>query len=533
MPGKQTSKRLFSGVMLVMHVYRPYNDDKDEFLCLMKNRLPAAGSEGKKICAILKSNHFYQTKNGDYRSLGFFVKYERDYMKNRNFILLLLIMLLFCAGCSDRTKKEEMPTTVTVWHVYGGQADSPLNDLIDQFNQTVGKEQKINVQVTSVSNTNTIHELVLASANGEPGASELPDLFISYPKTVMALPDDSILVDYRDYFSEEELSAFIPAFVEEGIINERLLILPVAKSTEIMFINQTIFDRFSQATGVTIEDLGTWEGLYKAAEIYAAWTDAQTPDIQGDAKSLFVHDYYFNYFQVGAESLGENFFRGDELAFGPAFQRAWEPLAQAAIQGGVWLKGGYATESIRTGDSIVSVASSASILYYSDVVTYPDNTSENITIISRPCPVFENGEKMVMQRGAGFCTVRSTPERERAAVTFLKWLTEPEHNVEFVTQTGYMPVTQAAFDNELPKAIEGLESAKYASLYQAYLDTQENYEFYVPPQLETYLSLEMALEDHVRAQLALGRKDYLDAGETGLEQISREHFQIFREIMER
>ena len=27
-------------------------------------------------------------------------------------------------------EKEEMPTTITVWHVYGGQTDSPLNDLI-------------------------------------------------------------------------------------------------------------------------------------------------------------------------------------------------------------------------------------------------------------------------------------------------------------------------------------------------------------------------------------------------------------------
>ena len=426
-----------------------------------------------------------------------------------------------------------MPTTITVWHVYGGQADSPLNDLIEQFNQTVGKEQKINVQVTSVSNTNTIHELVLSAANEEPGASELPDLFISYPKTVMALPDDSILVDYRDYFTEDELSAFLPAFLEEGTVHDRLVVLPVAKSTEIMFINKTIFDRFSQATGVTIEDLDTWEGLFQAAEIYAAWTDAQTPDVPGDAKSMFVHDYYFNYFQVGAESLGEDFFQGDKLAFGPTFERAWETLARAALQGGVWLKGGYATESIRTGDSIVSVASSASILYYSDVVTYPDNTSEDITIISRPCPVFEDGEKLVMQRGAGFCTVRSTPEREQAAVTFLKWLTEPEHNVEFVTRTGYMPVTKTAFEQELPKAIEGLESAKYASLYQAYLDTQANYEFYVPPQLETYLSLETTLEDQVRAQLALGRQEYLEAGETGLDQISLERFQAFREIMER
>lgn len=447
--------------------------------------------------------------------------------------LLTGLVLLSCAGCAAAPKKEETPTTITVWHVYGGQTDSPLNDLIDKFNQTVGKEQQINVQVTSVSNTNTIHELVLAAANGEPGAPELPDLFVSYPKTVMALPDDSILVDYRDYFSEEELSAFLPAFVEEGTVNDRLVVLPVAKSTEIMYINQTIFDRFSQATGVTIENLGTWEGLFQAAETYAAWTDAQTPDIPGDAKSMFVHDYYFNYFQVGAESLGEDFFQGDELAFGPAFQTAWEPLARAALQGGVWLKGGYATESIRTGDSIVSVASSASILYYSDVVTYPDNTSEEITIISRPCPVFENGEKLVMQRGAGFCTVRSTPEREWAAVTFLKWLTEPEHNVEFVTQTGYMPVIRAAFETELPKAIEELENPKYVSLYQAYLDTQANYEFYVPPQMETYLNLETTLEDQVRSQLALGRQDYLDAGETGLEQISADRLQTFREIMER
>ena len=161
------------------------------------------------------------------------------------FLLAGILLAYCCAGCSDTAQKEETPTTITVWHVYGGQTDSPLNDLIDAFNQTVGKEQRINVQVTSVSNTNTIHELVLAAANGEPGASELPDLFISYPKTVMALPDDSILVDYRDYFSQEELSAFLPAFLEEGTVNDRLVVLPVAKSTEVMFINQTIFDRFT------------------------------------------------------------------------------------------------------------------------------------------------------------------------------------------------------------------------------------------------------------------------------------------------
>ena len=66
-------------------------------------------------------------------------------------------------------KKNEDPVTVTLWHVYGGQTESPLNDLIDEFNETIGKEKNIRVQVGSVTNTNTIHENVLASAFGDPG----------------------------------------------------------------------------------------------------------------------------------------------------------------------------------------------------------------------------------------------------------------------------------------------------------------------------------------------------------------------------
>ena len=76
---------------------------------------------------------------------------------------------------------------------------------------------------------------------------------------------------------------------------------------------------------------------------------------------------------------------------------------------------GYATEPLRTGEAIVSVASSASVLYYEDIVTYADNQSEPIQIIARPVPCFKEGRKMVMQRGAGFCTVKSTPDRENAA----------------------------------------------------------------------------------------------------------------------
>ena len=425
--------------------------------------------------------------------------------------ILTLAGFMMLTACQGNVGKKE-PITLTVWHVYGGQTDSPLNDLIEEFNETVGAKDGIKLQVTVVSNTNNIHDAVLRAANDEPGTTGLPDMFISYPKTVLAMPDSDILVDYRDYFSDEELSAYIPAFLEEGEIDNRLVAFPVAKSTEIMFIDKTLFDRFAADTGAALEQLDTWEGLFELSKEYYQWTDAQTPDVMGDGKAFFVHDYHFNYFQVGVESLGEEFFQGNEITYGDAFSKVWEPYADAAIRGGVWLQEGYATEPLRTGDAIVSVASSASVLYYEDILTYPDNRSEPIEVIARPVPCFENGERLVMQRGAGFCTVKSTPERERAATVFLKWLTEPENNVRFVTSVGYMPVTKAAFDI-LPDAIENLEDSKYRSLYEAFVETQSSYEFYTAPQITNYLELEQTFEKNVRSKLRVACGNWQDGEE--------------------
>ena len=148
----------------------------------------------------------------------------RSVMKRICLSLAVIAVLIF-TGCGQKKTKD--PITVTLWHVYGGQTESPLNDLIDQFNETIGKEENIWVQVGSVTNTNTIHENVLASAFGDPGASELPDMFVSYPKTVLAMPDDTELVDYYDYFTEEELKHCINSAYDSKFDTE--VIAPLVK----------------------------------------------------------------------------------------------------------------------------------------------------------------------------------------------------------------------------------------------------------------------------------------------------------------
>ena len=456
-------------------------------------------------------------------------------MKNKTItsVAAAFLSCLLLGGCFASPSKEQ-PITLDIWHVYGAQTDSPLNDFIRVFNETVGKEQGIQVEVSMVSNNKNIHKHILAAANGDPGASQLPDIFVAYPQTVLAMPDESILVDYRDYLTEEELAEFLPAFLQNGEVKGRLVCLPVAKSTELLYVNQTAFDRFSAATGVPLEQLTTWEGLYSAAQQYAAWTDSQTPDRPNDGKALFVHDFHFNYFQVGVQSLGEEFFNGEEIAFGPAIEKAWYPYAKARLSGGVWLRDGYATDPLRTEDAIVSVASSASVLYFSNEVIHPDNVTEQVQLTVLPCPVFEDGERMVMQRGAGMCTVKSTPEREEAAITFLKWLTEAECNTRFAVSAGYMPVKQEAFARYLPQEIETLTEQKYRELYRAFQQTQQEYEFYSAPQLESYLETENAFEDQVRRCLRSQREKVeasADQAEGYLEDMAKQSYGLFQALM--
>ena len=145
-----------------------------------------------------------------------------------------------------------------------------------------------------------------------------------------------------------------------------------------------------------------------------------------------------------------------------------------------------------------------------------------------PCPVFEKGEKLVMQRGAGICTVKSDPDREKACMTFLKWLTDPERNVEFVTQLGYMPVKKESFETYLPDAISGLQNPMYQSLYEAYMKTQGEYTFYTAPQYDAYLDLETRFEDMVRQKLQIARRSFAEDPEQSPEELVKATLENFR-----
>ena len=81
-------------------------------------------------------------------------------------------------------------------------------------------------------------------------------------------------------------------------------------------------------------------------------------------------------------------------------------------------------------------------LQYLQVLT-SDTESHGIQMAALPCPSFAGCAPVAVSRGPAWWSSRA-PRTRSACVAFLKWFTQPENNLQFSVQSGYMPVTYAA-----------------------------------------------------------------------------------------
>lgn len=406
------------------------------------------------------------------------------------FLLLLIFSISICclSGCKKSELDKNKPVTLTMWHVYGEQADSPMNRLIDEFNETAGMEKGIIINVTAMSNASKIGEKLLDAHNKIPGSAEMPDLFFAHKSNALELGTDCLL-DWNEYFSEKELSAYVPEFLEDGTAAGKLSVFPVSKSTHLLFIAGGQFERFSADTGVTYEALSTWDGFFDAAAKYYDWSGG---------KPFCSFDYPLRAIELAATESGAGNIFADNGFYDPSnviFKQTFIKFADSLAKGHIMLSNLYSNTQVMTGEVVAGIGSSAAILYYNDTVTYEDGTSEPMDLEILPLPA-ENGKKpYITQAGVGLCAYKTSSQKAEASVIFAKWLTEPERNLEFVCQTGYMPVTNGAFDK-----IDDcrFKTADYEKLYAALKKVKESSKVLSEQQSPEYYNRVYAFYDYLR-----------------------------------
>lgn len=452
-----------------------------------------------------------------------------------SFTLIIIILSTILISCKHSiVTNSKNPVTLTLWHNYGGQLKNVMDAMVNDFNETVGADEGVIISVTSISGSSTLHEKLTMAANGVPGAPALPDITTTYPVTADILAKKGLLTDLEEYFTSEELSEYIPQFIQEGRINgDRLYVFPTAKSTEVLFVNTTLFNRFAKDTGVKIEDLQTFEGIIKASEFYYDWTDKKTPAIDNDGKMFFLPDSLYNFSQIAYEQFGDEFIKDGTINLtSQQFQKIWNCYYKPSVLGYVAIFDGYATDLAKTGDIVCSTGSTAGVSFFSPTVTYADNTTEPAEIAILPYPVFEGGQKVAMQRGAGMSVIKSTEEKEYLASIFLKWFTSPENNIKFTSSTGYLPVTEEAFGDLMSREIENTPENIFKELLNTSRLMQKEYKFYISPLFDDAEELQEKYETRLKQVSSESRKNYIELLKTNepkvaYEAVSKDLYKFF------
>ena len=359
------------------------------------------------------------------------------------------------AGCGAKKEQESIldpskPVSLTVWHYYNGAQQAAFDALVADFNATVGAERGIYVEGYTQGSVSDLEKAVTAAAAGEVGAQELPDIFSSYADTAYSVQKDGKLANLTEYFTQEELDAYVPSYLTDGDFHGdgSLYLFPVAKSTEVTMVNTTDFAPFSEATGVKLEDLTTFEGITEAAKKYYEWTDAQTPDIPDDGKALYGRDSMSNYFVIGMMQQGTELFSVKDgkvtiQADKDKIRKLWDNYYVPYVNGWFASLGKFRSDDVKTGDILAYTGSSSSATYFPDQVLL-ENDSYTIDYAVLPAPQMTGGQHYNVQQGAGMAVTKSDKQHEYAACEFLKWFTAPENSLRFVCESAYLPVRKDA-----------------------------------------------------------------------------------------
>ncbi|MCI8538000.1 MAG: extracellular solute-binding protein [Oscillospiraceae bacterium] len=355
------------------------------------------------------------------------------------------------AGCGSRSPLDpKNPVSLTVWHYYNGSQQAAFDALVEEFNDTVGREEGIYVQSYSQGSVSDLESAVRDAIGGKVGADAMPDIFSSYADTAYEVEQSGALANLSSYLDQEELDKYVDSYIEEGRIaaDGSLRIFPTAKSTEIMMVNRTDWEPFAAATGALLEDLKTVEGVTATAQAYYEWTDSLTPDVPGDGKAFYGRDALANYFIIGMQQLGVEIFQvenGEMTLNVPKeeLRRLWENYYVPMVKGYFGAYGSFRSDDVKTGDILAYTGSTTSAMYFPDQVEL-DSGSYAIDYAVMPAPVFEGGRNYAVQQGAGMVVSKSDKQHEYAAVEFLKWFTQAENNLRFGCVSGYLPVRKEA-----------------------------------------------------------------------------------------
>ncbi len=436
--------------------------------------------------------------------------------KSKTIALTAVVALLGISALTGCGEKSE-GITVVFWHTFGKTIQDTLDRKIEEFEKLVLENDGVKVHIDH--NYRGGYDDILSNITQGFGAGNVPTMAVAYPDHVadyinMQPSDGAYVVNLDKYVYDSEIGFgkekwlgdtvtgtddFIPAYYEEGqsFVLEGTYTLPLMKSTEVMFYNMDIVDpllddmseldetseyyipgikersdnsKFLSSISwdelMIIGDyfLNEWQSSYKPTDLTNFY-----PVFYDSDGNLFITKMMQN--EIPYSSVNYTTGKGTiDFETGEARTAAEEmvtKLNEYHEKGVLTTKGAigeYGSNYFVDGKALFSIGSSGGTGYQ-----LPTSDAFEVGVCMVPAdnnnPLYVcQGPDLVMLRNPGLSD-KENDERNLYAWKFMKYLTNPDVNVELCTygSEGYSPVRQSAYTTD--------EYMEYLEWGEQYADT--------------------------------------------------------------
>jgi ABC-type glycerol-3-phosphate transport system substrate-binding protein len=326
------------------------------------------------------------------------------------------------------TAAPARPVEIQFWTSQSQLQDEALKKLAAEFKK---QYPHITVVVTYQGSYSDVYKKITAAiAAGSP-----PDIAIGYPNTIAnyvksdaVIPLDDYMKDPEIGFTEADLKDIFPSFIDRyPLFGNKVYSLAFMRSMEVMYYNADML----KAAGLT-KPPETYEDFLKvcaevarqglpcyempgagAASTFATWVFSRGGDLLSPDFKTVLFDK-----QAGLDSM--NFL--NEL-----FTKKYAILQAKAYQD---------QTDFALGKVPFTFSSTAGLPYYINAIKDAGNKVTNWGIAPSPRTT---KDPVVNVYGPSTAIFKTTPEKQRAAFLWLKFLMSKDANAEWVKTTYYFP----------------------------------------------------------------------------------------------
>ena len=363
--------------------------------------------------------------------------------------------------------------TITFYHAMGQELQGKLKQHITKFESLY---PNITVNEQYVGNYDAVRDQLvneISIGEGSNVAYCYPDHVALYNKSKKVVTLDQFINDTKEYsyttldgktvnytfgLTQAQKDDFVEPYFEEGrTFGDGLLYsLPYAKSTEVLYYNETFFTKNKLEVPTTWEEM--WETCRKIKEI-----DPNCYPLGYDSDS--------NWFITMAEQLGTGYTsaeEGNHYIFNNDGNKAWFTELKGYFDEGLFTTKGLLstyTSSLFTAAAnpgevccYMCIGSSAGASYQSPSKDSEGNFPFNVEIA--PIPQHDLNNPKAIQQGPSVCIFNDKdPQKVCASWLFVKYLsTNQELQADMSKINGYTPILKSV--SEIPVYKKWIEEGK-------------------------------------------------------------------------